>query len=110
MLASESDSRDRADLGPIPRTREQLWSPFLPASVDAKTSSGGSHLLGGVGFAALLAVGTHSCRRNLFEAGCHTGGRLIPIGGEHEEQPADQQADENDDGDREQFSLCCCRR
>src|SRR5262249_48299690 len=52
---------------------EQLWSPFLPAYLDAKTSSAGGHLVGGVSFAALLAVGAYACLRNLFEAGCYAG-------------------------------------
>ena len=53
---------------------EQLWSPFLPAYLEAKTSSGGPHSLGGVSFAALLSVGVYACLRNLFEAACYAGG------------------------------------
>jgi len=53
---------------------EQLWSPFFPAYLDAKTSPAGGHLVGGVSFAALLAVGAYACLRNLFEAGCYAGG------------------------------------
>lgn len=41
---------------------EQLWSPFLPAYLDAKTSSGGAQAMAGVSLAALLASGcTPAC-------------------------------------------------
>ena len=53
---------------------EQLWSPFLPAYLDAKLNGSATHSLGGVGLAALLAVGIYACLRNLFEAGCYVGG------------------------------------
>jgi predicted MFS family arabinose efflux permease len=48
---------------------EQLWSPFFPAYLQAKTGAGG-----GVGLAVLLAVGVYACLRNLFEAACYVGG------------------------------------
>ena len=53
---------------------EQLWSPFLPAYLEAKTNSGGASSMGGVSFAALLAIGVYACLRNLFEAACYVGG------------------------------------
>ena len=53
---------------------EQLWSPFLPAYLGAKTSAAGMELVGGVSFAALLAVGMYACLRNMFEAACYVGG------------------------------------
>jgi predicted MFS family arabinose efflux permease len=53
---------------------EQLWSPFLPAYLEAKTSASGAPTSGGVGLLALLAVGVYACLRNLFEAACYVGG------------------------------------
>jgi predicted MFS family arabinose efflux permease len=53
---------------------EQLWSPFLPAYLEAKTSGSVGHTTGGVGLLALLAVGVYACLRNLFEAACYVGG------------------------------------
>jgi MFS family permease len=53
---------------------EQLWSPFLPAYLEAETNSGGASSMGGVSFAALLAIGVYACLRNLFEAACYVGG------------------------------------
>jgi len=53
---------------------EQLWSPFLPAYLDAKLNGSAAHSMGGVGLAALLAVGIYACLRNLFEATCYVGG------------------------------------
>lgn len=53
---------------------EQLWSPFLPAYLDAKLNGSTAHSMGGVGLTALLAVGLYACLRNLFEAACYVGG------------------------------------
>jgi hypothetical protein len=53
---------------------EQLWSPFLPAYLEAKTSTPGASSTVGVTLAALLAVGVYACLRNLFEAACFIGG------------------------------------
>jgi len=53
---------------------EQLWSPFLPAYLDAKLNGSAANPMGGVGLAALLAVGIYACLRNLFEAACYVGG------------------------------------
>src|SRR5262245_21726001 len=53
---------------------EQLWSPFLPAYLEAKTSPGDAQTTAGVGLLALLAVGVYACLRNLFEAACYVGG------------------------------------
>jgi MFS family permease len=53
---------------------EQLWSPFLPAYLDAKLNGSAAHSMGGVGLTALLAVGIYACLRNLFEAACYVGG------------------------------------
>lgn len=53
---------------------EQLWSPFLPAYLDAKMNASATRTVGGVGLAALLAVGIYACLRNLFEAACYVGG------------------------------------
>jgi predicted MFS family arabinose efflux permease len=53
---------------------EQLWSPFLPAYLEAKTGANGPHSTAGVSLAALLAVGIYACLRNLFEAACFVGG------------------------------------
>jgi MFS family permease len=53
---------------------EQLWSPFLPAYLDAKLNGSTAHSMGGVGLTALLAVGIYACLRNLFEAACYVGG------------------------------------
>ena len=44
------------------------------AYLGAKTSAAGTELVGGVSFAALLAVGMYACLRNLFEAACYVGG------------------------------------
>ena len=51
---------------------EQLWSPFLPAYLDAKMNATGT--TGGVSLATLLAVGIYACLRNLFETACYVGG------------------------------------
>jgi len=51
---------------------EQLWSPFLPAYLQASTKTGAS--AGGLSLAVLLAVGIYACLRNLFEAACYVGG------------------------------------
>ncbi len=53
---------------------EQLWSPFLPAYLEAKTSPGA---IGGVSLAALLAIGVYACLRNVFEAACYVGGGAL---------------------------------
>ena len=53
---------------------EQLWSPFLPAYLDAKLNGSSARSMGGVGLTALLAVGIYACLRNLFEAACYVGG------------------------------------
>jgi MFS family permease len=53
---------------------EQLWSPFLPAYLDAKMNGSSARALGGVSLTALLAVGIYACLRNLFEAACYVGG------------------------------------
>jgi MFS family permease len=53
---------------------EQLWSPFLPAYLVAKTGANGAHATAGVSLAALLAIGVYACLRNLFEAACFVGG------------------------------------
>jgi MFS family permease len=53
---------------------EQLWSPFLPAYLDAKMNGSTARSMGGVGLTALLAVGVYACLRNLFEAACYVGG------------------------------------
>jgi MFS family permease len=53
---------------------EQLWSPFLPAYLDAKLNGSAAHSIGGVGLTALLAIGIYACLRNLFEAACYVGG------------------------------------
>ena len=53
---------------------EQLWSPFLPAYLEAKTGANGTHATAGVSLAALLAIGIYACLRNLFEAACFVGG------------------------------------
>jgi predicted MFS family arabinose efflux permease len=53
---------------------EQLWSPFLPAYLDAKLNGSAASSLGGVSLTALLAVGIYACLRNLFEAACYVGG------------------------------------
>lgn len=51
---------------------EHLWSPFLPAYLQAKAGTGGA--VAGVGLSALLAIGVYACLRNLFEAACYVGG------------------------------------
>ena len=53
---------------------EQLWSPFLPAYLQAKVNGGAASSADGVSFAALLAIGIYACLRNLFEAACFVGG------------------------------------
>src|SRR5919201_6443385 len=53
---------------------EQLWSPFLPAYLDAKMDGSAARSTGDVGLTALLAVGIYACLRNLFEAACYVGG------------------------------------
>jgi len=53
---------------------EQLWSPFLPAYLDAKMNGSAAGVIGGVSLTALLAVGIYACLRNLFEAACYVGG------------------------------------
>ena len=53
---------------------EQLWSPFLPAYLDAKLNGSAARSMGGVGLMALLAIGIYACLRNLFEAACYVGG------------------------------------
>jgi predicted MFS family arabinose efflux permease len=53
---------------------EQLWSPFLPAYLDAKLNGNAAKSVGGVSLTALLAVGIYACLRNLFEAACYVGG------------------------------------
>src|SRR5436190_16844668 len=53
---------------------EQLWSPFLPAYLDAKLNGSSARSIGSVGLTALLAVGIYACLRNLFEAACYVGG------------------------------------
>lgn len=53
---------------------EQLWSPFFPAYLQAKTGTGGAGSMAGVSVAVLLAVGVYACLRNLFEAACYVGG------------------------------------
>ena len=51
---------------------EQLWSPFLPAYLQAKVNGAAS--VAGVSLSALLAIGVYACLRNLFEAACFVGG------------------------------------
>ena len=53
---------------------EQLWSPFLPAYLDAKLNGSATSSSSGVSLTALLAVGIYACLRNLFEAACYVGG------------------------------------
>ena len=53
---------------------EQLWSPFLPAYLAAKTSAGAGRSPGDITLTALLVVGIYACLRNLFEAACYVGG------------------------------------
>src|SRR5213594_772934 len=53
---------------------EQLWSPFLPAYLAAKTSAGAGWSTGDITLTALLVVGIYACLRNLFEAACYVGG------------------------------------
>ena len=53
---------------------EQLWSPFLPAYLDAKLNGSAARSIGGVSLMALLAIGIYACLRNLFEAVCYVGG------------------------------------
>src|SRR4029079_18281436 len=53
---------------------EQLWTPFLPAYLEAKTGANGAQATAGVTLAALLAIGVYACLRNLFEVSCFVGG------------------------------------
>jgi len=53
---------------------EQLWSPFLPAYLEATTRTSGGADGAAVLWSTLLAVGVYACLRNLFEAGCYVGG------------------------------------
>ena len=53
---------------------EQLWSPFLPAYLAAKTSAGAGRSTGDITLTALPVVGIYACLRNLFEAACYVGG------------------------------------
>ena len=53
---------------------EQLWSPFLPAYLEAATRTSGAADGAAVLWSTLLAVGVYACLRNLFEAGCYVGG------------------------------------
>ena len=53
---------------------EQLWSPFFPAYLQAKTGAGTAGSIAGVSVAVLVAVGVYACLRNLFEAACYVGG------------------------------------
>src|SRR6516165_4872371 len=50
---------------------ENLWAPFMPAALKAMTKS---EMAGGVGWAALWAIGVYACLRNLVEAFCYVGG------------------------------------
>lgn len=56
---------------------EQLWSPFLPAYLEAKMNASAARSVSGVSVAALLAVGVYACLRNLFEAACYVGGGRV---------------------------------
>src|SRR5204863_4101602 len=53
---------------------EQLWSPFFPAYLQAKSRAGDAGAITDVAVAVLLAVGIYACLRNLFEAACYVGG------------------------------------
>ena len=53
---------------------EQLWSPFLPAYLQAKVNANAAAGPDDVGLVVLLAIGTYACLRNLFEAACYVGG------------------------------------
>jgi len=53
---------------------ENLWSPFFPAYLQAKTHARDASTTAGVAVAALIAVGIYACLRNLFEAACYVGG------------------------------------
>jgi MFS family permease len=53
---------------------EQLWSPFLPAYLAAKTGAGAGRSIGDITLTALLVVGIYAWLRNLFEAACYVGG------------------------------------
>jgi predicted MFS family arabinose efflux permease len=56
---------------------EQLWTPFLPAYLEAKIKLADAGAAAGIAFSVLLAVGVYACLRNLFEALCYVaGGRL----------------------------------
>lgn len=56
---------------------EQLWTPFLPAYLEAKIKLSDAGAVAGVAFSVLLAVGVYACLRNLFEAVCYiAGGRI----------------------------------
>jgi MFS family permease len=56
---------------------EQLWTPFLPAYLEAKIKPGGAGTVAGVAVSVLLAVGVYACLRNLFEAVCYVAGGRI---------------------------------
>src|SRR5262245_5660108 len=54
---------------------EHLWSPFMPAYLDAQAKRLGRDAAGGgLGWAALWSVGVYACLRNLFEGFCYVGG------------------------------------
>ena len=56
---------------------EQLWTPFLPAYLEAEINPRGLGPAGEVALPVLLAVGVYACLRNLFEAVCYVlGGRI----------------------------------
>jgi hypothetical protein len=56
---------------------EQLWTPFLPAYLEARIKLRDAGALAGIGLAVLLAVGVYPCLRNLFEAICYVAGGRI---------------------------------
>jgi MFS family permease len=56
---------------------EQLWTPFLPAYLEAKIKLSDAGAVAGVAFSVLLAVGVYACLRNLFEAVCYVAGGRI---------------------------------
>jgi predicted MFS family arabinose efflux permease len=56
---------------------EQLWTPFLPAYLEARIKPSGVGASAGVALAVLLAVGVYACLRNLFEAVCYVAGGRI---------------------------------
>jgi MFS family permease len=54
---------------------EHLWSPFMPAYLDAQAKRLGREAAGGgLGWEALWSVGVYACLRNLFEGFCYVGG------------------------------------